>query len=223
MANVTLREFYRFFQSDMPKVPNSISDIAIVDTLRDFCAATLLWVRTSDWADILAGQSTYGFTSPAGTEQCHILHVDYRPSVDLMPTEVRPTNVDWLDRNRSQWRDETGLAPQLFISREPGVIRLIPYPALTDGDQLTSLRVEVAMAPSIDATSVPDFFYTSWGSVIGNGVKARLMAQPKQPWSGDPTYYKMLYERGVSSGRTKASRGSTKGSMRVQIPLQGRR
>jgi len=215
---VNIRDFSRFVTSDVPKAPQSSVAVALVDALRDFCQKTYLWRRMSDWTDLLAGQSTYGFSSPDGTEMCGILHVDYRPSQTVQPYEVREATEDELSARRPGWRNETARALSQYISREPSIIQFVPYPSLTDGDQLLAFRVEVAMSPTMSATEVPEFLLGNWGAVIGAGAKARLLAQQKQPWSGDPTYFNRIYENGVASCRTRVSKSSTRKSLGMRLP-----
>jgi len=220
---VDIREFCKFVQSDVPKAPLDTVKVAIIDTLRDFCQRTYLWTRTSEWTDLLAGQSTYGFSMPDNTDMCGILYVEYRPDTTLSPREVKATTVDILNATRPNWRNETGLAPNAFISKEPGVIQLIPYPAVADGDQADALRVEVAVFPSVTATEAPKFMLDSWGLIIGAGAKVRLMTMPKQPWSGDPSYFLKIYNDGVTASRSRVNKSATGRSMSVKIPLSGRR
>lgn len=220
---VDIRDFCKFVLSDVPKAPIDTVKAAIIDALRDFCQRTYLWTRMSDWTDILAGQSTYGFNMPANTDMCGIMYVEYRPDATLAPQEIKATTVDELNATRSNWRNETGLAPSQFISKEPGVIQLIPYPAATEATQADALRVEVAVFPSMTATQAPEFMLNSWGLIIGAGAKVRLMTMPKQPWSGDPSYFLKIYNDGITACRSRVNKSATGRSMSVKIPLTGRR
>lgn len=218
MAMVNIREFAKFVSSDVPKAPQTSVSVAVLNTLRDFCTKTLLWKRMSEWTDLLGGQSTYGFSTPSGTEMCGILFVEYRQSVDIAPYEVRSATEDELSARRPTWRNDTARALSQYISREPGIIQFVPYPSVDDGDQLAAFRVEIAMSPTIDSSLVPDFLLTNWGHVIGSGAKAFLLAQQKQPWSGDPTYFMRMYDNGVGSCRSRVNKSATRKSLSVRMP-----
>lgn len=215
---VPLRDFYKFIQSDVPKAPVDVIGFCLIDVLRDFCLKTYVWTQMSNWVDLLAGQSTYGFDVPENCGICGIVHAEYRQSTGVNPQEVLPISMDELNARRPNWRNETGLAPRHYLLRMPWLLQVIPYPASTDADQLSAFRVEVAMWPSTTAVEAPSFLLENWGSGIGHGVKAQLMAMPKQPWSGDPTYCKAMYMDKVNSCRTQVNKSATRTSSRAKIP-----
>ena len=224
----TVRDFFQFVQSDVPKAPAAIMSAAILGAMREFCTKTNVWIRVSDWTTLLAGQAKYGFTPPAGADVCGILRVAYRSDPTLPALDVKPITYDWLQQNRPGWREETGLAPQLYWAEQPAIVTLIPYPASTMADQPLSLQAEVTLRPAFTdptqdqgAATVPDFLQTYWGEYIGAGAKVRLMTQPKQPWTGDPGYFLKKFEDGIARCKTQVNKSSTRTSTRVQIPRVG--
>lgn len=220
---IDIKEFLKFIMPDVPKAPQNTVLVALHDTVRDFCQRTKLWTSMSDWTDMLSGQSTYGFNMPDGTQQCGIMHVDYRQDTTVDPYSIRPISADELDMRRPNWRTQTALSPQFFIAREPSLIQFVPYLGAEFPDQPQVFRVEVALFPTVDCLTVPRFLFDSWGIVISAGAKVRLLSMPKQPWSGDPTFFLRQYDVGLGQCRTKVNKSGTRQSAHMNIPLQGRR
>ena len=218
---IDIREFAQFVSPDVPKAPIAIVTSALVGALREFCLKTNLWIRTSDWTDILGGQQRYGFAAPTDAEVCGILSMSYRADVTLAPQPVRPVSYDELTARRPGWRSETGKSPSFYWAEQPAIVWLVPYPAVADGDQLQALQVDVSLQPSFTATTAPDFLLHTWGEYIGAGAKKRLLTMPKQPWTGDPTPFIRQFQDGISRCKTAVNKSSTRTSMRVQFQRQG--
>ena len=218
---VSIREFATFVTPDVPKAPISTVLSALVGSMREFCMKTGVWIRQSDWTDILGGQQKYGFSAPTDSDVCGILNMRYRSDANVAPQQIRPVTFDYLSNMRPNWRNETGKAPSCYWSEQPAIVWLVPYPAVADGDQLQALQVDVWLYPTFEASTAPQFLLQTWGEYIGAGAKKRLLTMPKQPWTGDPTVFARHFQEGITRCKTMVNKSSTRVSTRVQNVRQG--
>lgn len=195
----------------VPGAPRAIVEDAIMDTIRDFCESTLLWVRQLDAIDIVAGTVEYPLVAPAGV-QANVVLVD---RAEFSGSFMAPESMDLLDRLPDAWRAQTGSSSDAFIVDAEKTLRLryIPTESIT-----AALVVWAALKPSYTADNIPDFIYNDWFDCILNGAISNLFRKPRQIWTNiqEAEYFYQQYIAERSRAKGVKTTGKTKLSLRVQ-------
>lgn len=111
----------------------------------------------------------------------------------------------------SGWQDETGTPDQYFMI-DDATVRLWKTP-----DAAYSVKIAVAVKPSLDATGVETWFADRYRNSIVSGALALLMAIPEKRWS-NPTlalYHGGLFEAGVTAATAEAIKSGTSAPLRT--------
>lgn len=182
---------------------------AIRDTLIDFCERTQIWRYSPAAVNSVASTAEYTIVVPAGTEISDVLWVQYN---DEFPV-LSPASIAELDALfPNGWREEEGEVDYYYLTTA-GKLRL----ALTPSTGVTgAIKSEVALKPTVTATTVDDFLYTDWRREIGCGARAILMAQSGKPWSDPQKAMKEQadYMESVGEGSYTADRSGTRAPIR---------
>lgn len=93
---------------------------------------------------------------------------------------MSPVTPEVIDREFVQeWQGHTG-TPEHYMELAPGELRIYPIP---QADASQGLRLRLSVAPSDEATGLPDDIAVRYRDEIHVGAKARLMLVPGKPWS----------------------------------------
>jgi hypothetical protein len=173
--SVALTQWYRNISPQLSGCPNPVIKTYLIDVLRDFCEQTQLWGNNQlDAIDIVADTPEYALSSASGD----IVAIDHA-EVDGQP--IHPESIKSLNELHIDWRQITTRRPRNYsFDDSSDNIRLIYTPSedLTDG-----LVVWVSLKPLLTATTVENFLYNKYESVITRGVVGKLMQVSGRPWS----------------------------------------
>ena len=97
---------------------------------------------------------------------------------------------------------------------EDGYLRISPTPSY-DEDEV--LEVELAVALTQDAVTVPEEFYQDWADTIAAGAISRILAIPGQAYTdyGGSRLYEFAYRKGLSTARNRREASRIRGPMKM--------
>jgi hypothetical protein len=205
-----LTAFLRFVYPLARTVAEPAALSALRQAASDFCERSGYWVEELDRLSALAGVAEYDLDPPP---QASLLQV---MSVSLDGARLHPRSLDELDKIYvGDWMDLRG-GPMFYTQFTERVLRLVPTP---DKTVRNGLRVVAALAPSIDADSVPEDLYERFAQDIAYGAAARLLKE------GGREYFNpelsMLYERkflqAASTAKINANRSRVRAPLRVRM------
>lgn len=167
-----------FYPYILPKVigcPLPTVDFALVQAAREFCRRTSVW---KEWAASFVTDGltqTYSFVLPATSELVKITHAsvggDY---YDVKGRDALPP--DWSSLTPAVATADTDL-DKILVQLSPTQYMLFPF-------QLAGVTVQLEMAlrPTLDATSVGDVIYDQYAEDLSHGVLKRLRSQRGTDW-----------------------------------------
>ena len=147
------------------------------DACIEFCRRTRVW-RESDTFELSDDDdealapyertqiyeiSNAAFIAPADPED------DEDATED---TPLDPVTMDWLDKERPNWRTEEG-QPRYITQTGPNTVRIVPKAA-------GSLRLELILLPAIDADQVPDILIDNYSREIADGAIGSVLLLPAE-------------------------------------------
>lgn len=82
----------------------------------------------------------------------------------------------------------------------------------------TQYKVEMSVAPPMDACEVDKILYVAYYDVVVNGVKSMMYAMADRPWSSvnRATEYRELYENGIRAAAMDTLLGGQRGALRAK-------
>jgi hypothetical protein len=182
----------------------------VMNTIRDFCATTLLWVKELTAINIIAGTSTYTLAAPAGV-QASVVSIERAECNDRY---MDPESMDLLDRGSEMWRDQTGSeSPSYMVDSEKVLkLRYIPTENLIGG-----LIIWASLKPTVAALTIPDFVYDDWYDAIKFGSWGRIFKIPKKAWTNirEGEYFESMYHEQRSHAKKEKRTGKTKLSLAI--------
>ena len=193
----TWKDFHEFVLPNVQGCPVGMINSAIRAACIEFCEKSLLWQQESSKADIVAGESRYGFASPVGARVSQPTFV----SIDDVP--LVQTNLQDLDDLNPSWRTLTMKTPTHYFMDTESSIRLVGTPEV---DIPASLEVHVALKPSRMSDNCPDFILEDWADTIASGALTRLHAMVGRVWSEKElvNYHQKQFRSGISRAKVKA-------------------
>lgn len=198
--------FYDYVMPELPGVDTAVVDIALRDQCIDFCEQTWCLIDNLDSFDTVAGTYEYDLDSTeTGMEVFAVKQV----WVDDAP--IDPVTMDDLYATPSDWTTYSG-KPRYYAQENFGTVLLFEPP-----DAVYSVRIAAVLRPRVDATGVPDKFYTDYRKYVARGTMAALMAQPAKPWSNPDRsdYYRREYEAAITKSTVLANRARARAAMQV--------
>lgn len=195
----------------VPGCPMPMVDDAILKAVIDFCNRSRAY-RFSP-ADIAVVASTADYTVsdlPATTAIAW-----------LLAAELDDVPLDLLDPGSvpQSWATEEGAASAAIVASETAIgLRQVP-------DETGTLRVRLALRPSLTATTYPDEFHNLYQEAIAAGALAKLFAQPNKPWSapGLVTDCRNKFDSAINAAEYRADHGSASSPVRTTLHLIGGR
>ena len=190
---------------------------SVIKTVRDFCQATLLWVKKLDVIDVVANTATYTLTCPAsmiilGVPQASVVNID---RAEFQDSPMGPESMDVLDRSPIPWRQEESSQSDAYMVDAEKVLRLRYIPTENIPG---ALAIWAALKPTVLASTVPDFLYDEWYDCIRNGTIADLFQIPRQVYTNiqEAEYFNVQYHEDLSKAKAQKTTGKAKVKTRVQ-------
>lgn len=206
-----------FFESVIPYVPGCPSitaEIAIKNTVIEFCEKTLILQRDHDPVTVTAGINDYDLDPPTGYLVTKIMKAWYE-NIPLVP--AAPDEIGSVSAYNALAKDAEGPGqPRWIFQKEERVFSLLPVPA---NNSVNAVTMRVALKPSRSATGVEDVIYEDYMETIGAGARSRLFMIPNtlhfNPQMAGVN--KMQFDQGVNVARQRANRGHTRSNLSVQL------
>lgn len=198
--------------SDLPGCTPAYLHHQLVLAAIDFFDRSWAWIFQQTSIPVVAGTPSYAWTPPANTGVTHALHAWLGNSV------LTPKTRNELTALYGAYLKKTG-ASAYFIRDVPSKITLIPNPtsdaANPDGITGTLALVPLLSAPSMDA-ELADYYFDE----IGMGAKARLLVQPRKPWTDVARGAAMREEFEQAAARAKVNVIKSYSSARTRVRAQ---
>ena len=209
MATKTLASLYPRVLIECSGVP----DFIMLDMIRD--SAIVLFRRSSVWRkdlDLITTATNikeYELSVETDENISSILDAEHNDS------EIFGKSVKWLNNNLKNWRTNTAKQIKYYNRLTSKTVLVSPIP---NEVKAQSLMFRVAIAPSLDATTIAEDMYDDWYEVIVAGAKARLMRIPNKEWTNlnRADYYGNLYSNGINAAKMRANKDNTTESLTVK-------
>lgn len=144
----------------VPACPDPVVEQAIARTAAEFCQRTQVWVEWLEPIVIASGVREYDIEPPAGATVIRMLQA----TLDGEPTDIRSARL--MPRN-----------PATRINERAGVTSadLLTLWLARDLTAGSKLELQVQLAPTRSATSLPDWIVERNWQALAAGAKARLL------------------------------------------------
>jgi len=194
-------KFEAFYGSILPEVigcPDPMVNARITAAAAEFCREALVWNEVQDPFALEDGVYDYDLDVPPGAFIVTVMDVWSNDRL-LSPTSTKlPFGAS--------------LEPSHFRVSEFNTLRVFPTPSAPTA----SLKVHVAYAPLMTATSLPDSL-VRFVDAIASGAKADLMLMPAVPWSNPnlATYYRQKFLTSIADCRISEMHSRVNSSLTV--------
>lgn len=197
--------FHPLVMADVIGCPIPMVDQALRNAAREFCQRTKAW---TEWADT--------FTAPGGTNRFNFVVPDGAELVSARRASVDGVYLDVLasDSLPGDWQQGYDTGPEKSLVHIDTVEYLL-YPRPSAG---AVIAIEMALQPSITATSVGDVILAQHAEAIAWGAKYRLLSKPGKDWTDTATaaQARAEFERSVHHAANTAFRQKAPDQHRVK-------
>jgi len=206
---------YEQFLSQVTQYVPDVSEFVAIDAIRnaciEFCTKSLYWQYNVPAISVVANKANYELQTPADTKVIQLI-VSYFDENLLIPQS--PDRLADIYR-MGNWQTVTGTPQYITQIIKPEVVVVpIPYEDTPD-----ILRIRVALAPTRDSQEIDSEIFENWAETIAMGARARLYAQPKQPYydkqaAVDAT---KLFRYDINRARIAINKGLVRTSSQVEF------
>lgn len=206
---------YEQFLSQVTQYVPDVSEFVAIDAIRnaaiEFCTKSLYWQVNLDPITVVANKNNYELQTPADTKVVQLI-VSYFDENLLIPQS--PDRLADIYR-MGDWQTVTGSPQYVTQIIKPEVV-VVPTPFETRED---ILKIRVALAPTRDSQEIDSEIYEEWAETIAMGARARLYAQPKQPYYDKQaaTDATKLFRYDINRARIAVNKGLTRTSSQVEF------
>lgn len=192
-------DFYSWVLPSVPGCPNPTLDLHIRQAAIEFCRRTLCWVRTLDPVEANGMDIRFDLDLPSQTQ-----------AVKLMAVAVNGLEYLLVDTQRGLQLVRQGSGADFSFTQDK--LTLDVHPLRARGD---SIEVDMALAPSFNASSVETDVASPYVQEIAQGALATLQMIAGVAWSdpGLAAANKALFNQRVATVAMHFARGQ--GAARV--------
>ena len=192
-------DFYSWVLPSVPGCPNPTLDLHIRQSAIDFCRRTLCWVRTLDPVEANGMDIRFDLDLPNQTQ-----------AVKLMAVAVNGMQYLLVDTQRGLQLVRQGSGADFSFTQDK--LTLDVHPLRARGD---SVEVDMALAPSFNASSIETDVASPYLQEIAQGALATLQTIAGVAWSdpGLAGINKALFNQRVATVAMHFARGQ--GAARV--------
>jgi hypothetical protein len=170
----TFDQFYPFIMPDVMGCPAPTIDQYLLMSAREFCQRTKAW---REWLDVFTADGTtnrfdHDLTSQQDLVATLRVLVNDSGYDEYKIKSARDLPKDWESGDSD---DLDGNVVQIDNATEYAI-----YPLPTSG---ATFQMQVALKPSMTATTLPDALFDEWLEGVCSGAKARILAQSNQAWT----------------------------------------
>ena len=129
-------------------------------------------------------------------------------SPDDLDNEFNNTSFGWVGVN---WRTDVNL-PTRFYFPDDNTVGLALAPNATG-----ALRILAALKPTHQSNTFPDWIAERYVTTIAHGAKAKLLLEPKKPYTDQKTgsYWEGKFIEDIGEARVIMARGATRAPLRT--------
>lgn len=205
-------EYEQFLNQVTQYVPD-VSEFVAIDAIRnaaiEFCTKSLYWQLTLDPIPVVQNQANYILETPVDTKVIQIISAYFDENLLVPQSPDRLADI----YRMGDWQTMTGSPQYITQIIKPEVV-VVPTPVNATGN----LSVRVALAPTRDSQEIDSEIFEQWAETIAMGARARLYAQPKQPYydkqaAVDAT---KLFRYDINRARIAVNKGLTRTSPHVE-------
>jgi len=195
---------------DAPECPDATARAAILGAAIELCNDSLVWNEIQDPIALIDEIPTYDIDTPSQAEVVAVMGA-WLPSGPLLPKTLSE-----IVQMYPNWQAASSPSPE-YYNNVPGnsTIRVFPIPV---NAQRAPMTMRVAYAPIRTADELPDALVRAHQELLMRGARARLMLQPRKPWSDARlgAFNAELFAAGKVDERIKVTHDGTPGSMTVK-------
>lgn len=208
MANVQYADMLYQVRAETPGIPAPLIAAHYVQSVREHLSRSLAWRYSCpnlldisagiDWPTLVSGTDI-----PASTYVVQPVSVKWEDGT-ILDFKTR----DQLDSIYGEWETRTASVPVYWTILSPGNWRIVP---LTAADETESLRLRVALAPSINADSassqIDEYLANEFQEAWAHGALARLLKIPGKDWTdvNAAQAHQNWYEDNIRDAKSRAS------------------
>lgn len=201
-------DFYDYVSPDVPGCPQNAQAIALRFAAIAFCEQSLSWSYDHPDVAVVVATPEYPFVPPDSESVVHaITYAEFNGAE--IGYEYSKDNIYIYD-----WRNKTGTPDYVIMRSNLPNLKLIPVP-----DVAGTLKMSVALKPSLDSTGIDDSIFNEYRDAIVHGALARLMLSPKKPYTDGQLaqYHKQQFQIMTGQAGTRTDRDGTREPLRTTI------
>jgi hypothetical protein len=211
---IEVSKFQRYVLPFVAGAPVPAVDDAVVDACVEFCTRALVLRCLQDPITLTPNTPEYCLDAPDMSTQVVGVTGAWLPEGQIDPLtrpkldELYPTG--WARATTACTRDVSG-----YFCPRPGLLRLVPQVTVTLPQ---ALLVEIAIAPTRDATKVPDLLYQRYAEQIAAGALTRLHQHPDATYA-DPSRvatYREAFEDAIRTAAEASDMGFQKTTLETE-------
>lgn len=207
-----------FFENVIPYVPGCpaiTAEVAIKNTVIDFCEKSLILQRDHDPVSVVANQADYDLDPPKGYVVVKIMQAWFESNPIHATTYDYITDPTHLNAGFPSAKLRVG-TPTHLLQKDERTFALVPAPEKNIANAIT---LRVALKPSRSSSGVEDVIWEDYAETIAHGAKARLMMTAGVPYSNPQaaTTGAVLYQQGLNVARQRAAHGYSRGNLQVKM------
>lgn len=211
----TFNDFYPDVVTEVPGCPAEMVDLALRNTIIEFCEKSTIHQATLDPLTLLEGIGEYDLDAPDGYRVHRVMQAWFKGQ------PLTPVGGDMVAHPES-YADFIGgytapkAPPREYTQRDASTLTFLPIP---DQRYVNAVTIRVALVPLRNFTQVEDFLYEEWCEPIAAGAKARLMLNPGKPYTNveAASVNQARYIAGRNDALQKARRGLVRSELRVKL------
>jgi hypothetical protein len=208
-------DFEEMILVDVPGCPSVAVELAVKNTVIEFCEKTLIHQVTLDPITLRAGVLDYDLDVPTGYRLQKIMKVFFQGKpIDA----VAPDSINVPDAYAARIGGYTPgrSGPVAYTQKDLSTVSFLP---IADQTYANAVTIRAALSPLRDSTGCEDFLYENWGEFIACGAKARLMMTPSKPYTNldAASINQGRYNSAINDARQRANRGNVRSDLRVQL------
>jgi hypothetical protein len=205
----TVDDLFDYVRVDAPSCPQAVARAYIRLAINQWCERTKKYRHTVEDIDLVGGQMDYTIAVPANTIMCSVVSLFYLGDL------LTPASPTWLDIYEKNWMTEAGVVKYYHIPTwDDNKVRIVRKPSESTAD---ALDITVALKPSLNAPSFPDWFLSMHSQDIAHGALAMIMALQKKPYSNPDAaiYHRNAFNAATAAGEVSAEMGGTNEPLRT--------
>jgi hypothetical protein len=208
---VPLTDFLPEVMQYVPDVPEFVAINSLRNAAIEFCEKTRVLQTSLTPVTLQNNKASYTIQVPPGVKFVDLVdaYVDDRLII--------PKSSEELARiyRATDWRTLKG-SPAYVTRVVYPEIQLVPYLETTAGEVL---RMRASVAPTRDATEVPETLYQEFVEQISYGARGRLYGTPKQSYTDKALAreYLMMFRSAIGETKTRVNRGLTRASGSIEF------